>query len=210
MKKICFLISFLYILGNVLGQKKGVTEHGDPVILYDDGTWIYENMANTLSEEIPVNAEIFTKKTNSGFQIKSEKVNMSFWIDPKKWQFKKAEAGGEGEYELQSKAGDLFCVIITEKIEIPLETLQNIALENGKKVAPDIKVIKREYRMVNGLKVLLMQMDGTIQGIKFSYFGYYYSNNSGTVQFITYTSQNMLEAKMADAVELLNGLAVTK
>lgn len=64
--------------------------------------------------------------------------------------------------------------------------------------------------MVNGLKVLLMQMDGTIQGIKFSYFGYYYSNNSGTVQFITYTSQNMLEAKMADAVELLNGLAVTK
>ncbi|MBK8348208.1 MAG: hypothetical protein IPL08_11475 [Saprospiraceae bacterium] len=42
MKKICFLISFLYILGNVLGQNKGVTEHGDPVILYDDGTWIYE------------------------------------------------------------------------------------------------------------------------------------------------------------------------
>jgi hypothetical protein len=33
-------------------------------------------------------------------------------------------------------------MIISEKIEVPLESLKNIALNNGRKVAPDLRVVK--------------------------------------------------------------------
>ncbi|MCC7520261.1 MAG: hypothetical protein IT220_01380, partial [Flavobacteriaceae bacterium] len=101
---------------------------------------------------------------------------------------------------------DLYGMIISEKVEIPLETLRSIAIENGKSVAPDLKIMKEEYRTVNGLKLLLLQMNGTMQGIKFSYYGYYYSNTNGTVQFITYTSQNLLNSYIPEIEKLLNGI----
>jgi hypothetical protein len=53
-------------------------------------------------------------------------------------------------------------------------------------------------------------MDGTMKGIKFTYFGYYYSNAEGTVQFITYTSQNLLDKYKESIEELLNGLVEIK
>ena len=52
------------------------------------------------------------------------------------------------------KEKDLYGMAIVEAFEIPLETLRNLALENGKSVAPDLKVVEEEYRIVNGNKVL--------------------------------------------------------
>lgn len=97
-------------------------------------------------------------------------------------------------------------MLISEKIQIPIETLKGIAYENAKNAAPDIKIIKEEYRTVNSIKVLMMQMSGTIQGIKFIYFGYYYSNTNGTIQFITYTSENLFKTYFDDIELFLNGL----
>ena len=104
------------------------------------------------------------------------------------------------------KDGDLYGLIITEKVEIPIETLKVIALENAKAAAPNMSIVKEEFRNVNGLKVLLLHMNGTIQGIKFSYYGYYYSNSNGTVQLITYTSQNLLDGFKPKIEDLLNGI----
>ena len=79
-------------------------------------------------------------------------------MNTNKWSFKKATVNKEAEYELRLKDGDLYGLIITEAISIPLETLKSIALENAKNVAPDIRVIKEEFRNINGNKVLLIQM----------------------------------------------------
>lgn len=70
----------------------------------------------------------------------------------------------------------------------------------------DLKIVKEEYRTVNGIKVLLFQMNGTTQGIKFSYYGYYYSNENGSVQFITYASQKLIQTYFEECETLLNGL----
>ena len=78
---------------------------------------------------------------------------------------------------------------IIEEVEIPLETLSSIALETLIDASPNARIINKEYRNVNGLEVLFMRMDGTIEGIDFSYFGYYFSNKSGTIQLITYQNQ---------------------
>jgi len=176
---IFFCGSFVALIN---GQQMAVTETGEEVLLYDDGTWTYKNMENGMDsfKEIQMNPAIFTKEDNASFHLKSTKTKLGIWLDPKKWSFKKASENPEAEYEFQLKNGDLYGMLISEKFEIPLANLRTIAIENGKAAAPDLKVVHEEYRMVNGLKVLQLQMNGTMQGIKFSYYGYYYSDESGT------------------------------
>jgi len=54
------------------------------------------------------------------------------------------------------------------------------------------------------------KIEGTIQSIPFKYYGYYWSGKSGTVQFLTYTAQNLFDEALPDFSELLNGFVVTK
>ncbi|CAM1374679.1 hypothetical protein [Tenacibaculum xiamenense] len=205
MKQIFSLLFCLLAINLTQGQQKGVTEKGEEVLLYDDGTWKYKNEDKLVEKEIPTNPKVFKRHEESTFLLKSSKVNIGVYLNPKTWSFKKAVTNPEAEYEFQLKEGDLYGMMITEKVEIPLETLKSIALETGRTVAPDLKIVKEEYRNVNGLKLLLLQLNGTTQGIKFSYYGYYFSNAGGTVQFITYTSQNLLNSYKPESEKLLNG-----
>lgn len=210
MKRLLFSISFFVLSIMCFGQKKAVTENGEEVILYGDGTWKYAADSVIEKKAISLNPKIFRKAASSTFLLKSTKFNIGVWLDPKKWSFKKAENNEDAEYEFQLKGKDLYGMMITEKIEIPIETFEKIAVENAKAAAPDIKIVREEYRTVNNKKILLLQMDGTVQGIKLSYVGYYYSNPRGTVQFLTYTSQNLLNDHLAEIEDLLNGFVVTE
>ncbi len=209
MKKLIALVCLLTVA--VLGQAQisALTESGDKVILYDDGTWEYADQRNEELKEITENPAKFTKGKNSGFLVKSKKMKVGVWLDSKKWRFEKAESTEPAEFQFNLKNEDLYGMLITEKIEIPLERLQSIAIQNAREAASDIKVLNEEYRTVNGTKVLMMQMSGTIQGIQFTYYGYYYSNKEGSVQFITYTSKSLFEDYKNEIEELLNGFVVT-
>jgi hypothetical protein len=209
MKKVILLLTFVTIAISSSAQKKAVTESGDEVLLFDDGTWKPANDTTDDNKEISINPKSFTKSSNATFLLKSSKLNIGVWMDSKKWIPKKATNNQEAEYELQLKGKDLYGMMICEKIEVPLKTLKALALSNARNAAPDIKIIKEEYRTVNGNKVMMMQMNGTTQGIKFSYYGYYFSNSKGTLQFITYTAQNLLSTYINDIEELLNGLVTT-
>jgi len=208
MKNLALLIS-LFAFQGIFAQISAVTQNGDEVVLYDNGTWSFagENKEQE-AKEIPLNELVFEKDKSAIFLIKSTKTNTGLWINPKKWNFSKAGNDTEAEYELVLKEGDLYALIITEKMEIPLEALKNIVLENAKNVAPDAKIKHEEYRIVNGLKILQLEIDGTVQGIKFSYFGYYFSNEKGTTQLISYTSQNLMKKSKNVCEELLNGFVV--
>jgi hypothetical protein len=186
-------------------QINAITDTGNEVILYNDGTWKYLNEETNESEEIPVNHKQFLKDSKSTFLVKSQKLNIGIWINPKIWSFTKGTANDEYEFEFEKKDEDLYGMLISEKMEIPLETLKSIAIENAKSAAPDVKVVKEEYRNVNGVQVLMMQMTGTIQGVKFTYYGYYYSNSNGTIQLLTYTGENLFSNYLNDIEEFLNG-----
>lgn len=210
MKRTTLLLLCTFIITYTQAQQKAVTENGEEVILFDDGTWSYQNEDELLEKEIPTNPTQFEKDKESTFLVKSKNLNVGVYINPKDWSFKKATSNPEAEYEFSLKDGDLYGMLITEQIEIPLESLKSIALENGRAAAPNLKVVKEEYRTVNGLKVLHLQLNGSTQGIKFSYYGYYFSSENGTVQFVTYTSQNLLNKYLSECEELLNGFVETE
>jgi len=203
--RLLLLITMLFTFSINHAQIRAITDTGEEVILSEDGTWKYLNSDQVAQVEMVENPAIFTKDDNSSFLLKSNNVNVGFWINPKKWKFQKASGNEAAEYELNFENGDLYGMIITEKIEMPVETLKDIAIENAKSVAPNMISINEEYRNVNGVKLLFMQMDGTTQGIDFSYYSYYFTNSNGSVQFVTYTSQNLLKDFIPDIEELLNG-----
>jgi hypothetical protein len=206
MKNIIILGLLLTSTTFVKAQMNAVTESGEEVLLYDNGTWKYANKKDDVETEIKLNDKPFTKDKNSTFVVKSKKANIGVWINPKDWSFTKNAANEDAEFQFQKKGEDLYGMLVAEKLEIPIEALKNIAIQNAKSVATDIKVVSEEYRNVNGIKVLMMQMAGTIQGMKIVYCGYYYSNDTGTIQLLTYTGENLLKSYHNDIETFLNGL----
>jgi hypothetical protein len=209
-KTILVIVATLMIQVYGYSQTKALTSDGNEVLLFNDGTWKYvDGKSANESREILTNASTFKKNAASSFEVKSKKVNASVFINPKKWKFTPGESGDAGEYDFDFRNGDVYGMIITERTEIPLEALKDIAVKNARDVAPDIDVAEEEYRMVNNKKVLCLQMNGTIKGIQFSYFGYYFSSPNGTIQFLTYTSKNLFLDNRNEMEELLNGLVIT-
>ena len=206
MKNLFFTLLILISTSGVYSQIKAITEAGDEVWLFDDGTWLYTSEIASDESPISVNNELFTKNSKATFNVKSNKIDIGIWINPKEWSFTKNADNDAAEYQFQKKDEDLYALFIAERAEIPLENLRSIAIQNAKSVAPDLKIIREEYRIVNGNKVLMMQMSGTVQGIKFVYFGYYYTFEKGSVQFLSYTALNLFETYAKDMETLLNGL----
>ncbi len=189
-------------------SQNATTNTGDIVILNDDGTWSYVSKENDVenSEAIELNSLKFSKPKNSTFLLKSTRNDTAVWINPKKWYFKKSNSTRATEYKLRLKNKSLYAMMITEEIELPLETIMEAALNNARNAAPNSKIIKKEYRMVNGKKVLYMEITGSLKKVNFTYISYNFSNSSGSTQLVTYTANNLIKKYQPDIYQLLNGL----
>ena len=207
--KILIFTSFLILLATASGaQQRAVTETGDQVILYNDGRWIYADKDSVKTDDIPVNNKSFGKSKTASFLVKSKRINIGCWIDPKVWKFRSAETPSAAEFEFDHVNGSLYGLIISENLDIPTESLANLAVNNAREAAPDIKVTAKEYRIVNGTKVLMLRMAGTIEDIRFSYYGYYYAADGGAMQFLVYTSDTFMDENIDTVEQLLNGFVL--
>ncbi len=210
MKKPLLLLTFFFSILITHAQIKAVTNNGDEVILNTDGTWKYVNdsLNDAGKSKVDTSKISYNKNAAASFLVKSNRVSYGVYLDPKKWSFEKKTGDGASEYEFHTREKDLYGMMISEKIEMPLETLKVAAFKNAQDAASDIKIVKEEYRRVNGNLVLMLQMNGTIRGIKFCYFGYYYSSSKGTVQLLTYTSANLMDEYRKELELFLNGFVV--
>jgi hypothetical protein len=203
-----FLIYIAILCSNaaVFAQIKAVTDTGDEVILYKDGRWAYVAKDTLTAATITTNPSKFKKSSEASFLAKSTRVPVGVWLDPKVWTFQKAPGHDAAEFEINNDDAGLYGLVITENLELPLESLANIAIDNARAAAPDIQIINKEYRNVNGVNVLMMRMTGTIQDILFSYYGYYYATPRGAVQFLVYSSKENVDTHISTIENLLNGI----
>ena len=198
---------FFYILisSTAYSQISAVTENGDEVFLYDDNTWIYKNENLSNKSLSSISNPIYNYDKNSTFLVKSNTINMGVYIDPKKWSFNKS-LSDEYEYEFELKNEELFAMMINEKIEMPLENLKELAFDNFSFAADDARIVNQEFRSVNDLLILMLHMEGKIEGLSVFYYGYYFSSDKGTTQFVTYTTTNLFDAYKSEIEKFLNGL----
>ncbi len=214
MKKfLLFSICVAFFPALVFSQINAVTETGEEVVLNNNGTWKYKE-ANGLkpdfSAELKENNTPFEKASSSTFLLKSKVTNVGIWLNPKKWMFTKPDEFEDSEYVFELKNEELYALMITERIPIPMETLKEVAYENAKSVSSDLRIVEEEYRTVNGQKLIYLVMAANIQGMDFYYFGYYFSNKKGSVQLLCYTFASLAVEYEQEIEVFLNGFVETE
>ena len=203
MKYIATLVFVLIALYNN-AQQKATTDNGQRVILNDNGKWEYEKKDTAAKSDL----KSFTKPAAATSLIRSEKNNYAVWYDPKKWKKRSDIKNDAVEFQLGLSSGDGYAMAVTERIEIAIENLKEVALTNAMNAAPDVVIEMEEDRMINGHKVKCLQMSGTASGIKFTYLGYYTSHENGTIQLVCFTGKNLMKQYRKDFEDLLNGLVL--
>jgi Protein of unknown function (DUF3157) len=208
--KSVFLIGILLTISALaVAQQTATTQDGRTVLLNDDGTWKYQDKPST---GIEFNDSLLTKYTKSVAAktlLKSERTNHAIWYNSSKWSTIDLKPTDASEYVFKLKDKDGYCITIVEKIEMQLVNFREIMLKNLRmRGAEAIDVIKEEYRIVNGNRVLHMQFDAIGNGVKFSYTGYYFSNEKGTTQLLCYTAKNLFSEYKQEFENMLNGFTV--
>ncbi len=125
--------------------QKALTDTGEEVILNDDGTWRYSSDVLNASKKITLNENKFVKSPDASFELKSNRNNAVFWVNPNEWTIKKGE--GDQEYVFGLKGGgDLYALSISEGIAVDPVVLSDIAFENAKGAGLDnANIVQREY-----------------------------------------------------------------
>ena len=143
----------------------------------------------------PGNSKVFVKAPQGAFGV---------WIDEKKWTENPAN-NGPIKINFVHQGDTSYAMIIGQRVQVSMEELERAALNNAKKVAPDITLLFREKRVISGKHFHCLQMTGTIQGNSIMYYGYYYGGPEGTLQVICYTTPDLFDQAKTDFDELLNG-----
>ena len=184
---------------------RATTEDGRAVLLDPKGTWKFapEGASEKKVQGAPYNVSPAAKERVA---IPNLKAKVAY--NEKRWKLLDKPLNQVASLSFRHANGDSYAMVIAERIEMPLQTLRNAAVENAKSAAKDLTIEREEHRTVNGRPVLMLQMSGTLQGIPFVYFNYYHAGPAGAIQFMSYTARNLFNESKADFEELLNGLLV--
>lgn len=200
------VLFFILILFEGLSFSQDIpatTEDGRKVILKKDGSWKFLS-ASKPSPAFTSGSYQKSEESTTVFKARGDKFLI--WFNPLKWhQYKSADSD---KPSFEHKDGDIYAMVIAERFAMTPEALKEMAIKHALQVAPDAKVTHEENRIVNGKKVLCMTMEGTIEGIQFIYYGYYYAGKAGIVQLITYTAQNLYPEYEPEMTEFMNGLVI--
>lgn len=213
MKKILYLTLILIVCAKASFAQaiKAVTETGEEVILNSDGTWHSASIQKGYTTRLDTLS--FTKDKNATFLVKGQKIKYAICVDPKKWKFKSGEDANESgsgkiEYFFTLKGEEAYGMTIPMHTPIKLSAIPETMTVGIKKISEDARVLHEETRKVNGKIIKEMEFACTVNGIKLIYEVYCYSDDNGTIQFYTATSENMYNQYKPELEKLLNGLVI--
>ena len=212
MKKIFTLAVLLQSL-TFIAQQRALTEDGKEVVLFDNGTWKFVNESDAKAlETIITNNNLFEKSRNASFLMKSKKLDVGVYFDPKKWKLATQNISPHVEYFFTDRGNTegLFGFMMTEKVQIAtLKNLKELIIENVKRNVDFFRLKESEYRTVNGMKVLYIRYAANTKGMDFEYAGNYYINSDGYAGVVGFSSQKMFESNFDAIQELINGISLS-
>ncbi|WP_026956770.1 hypothetical protein [Algoriphagus vanfongensis] len=211
---------FISIIGFAQAQIKAVTERGDTIYVYNNGTWSYElsdqNSQNApmafldLQLQIePVTTPFYTPNSSSK-SISNQWEFFDIFYDEAIWKRVPAgELNEDAEFAFQARKTDIWSVVISEETPIAKETLLKIAKNTMEEnTGATVEVIKIESRIVNDKDLLRGVLKANYSGITFIFDSYYYSDDRGSVQFTTWSSENVWKKNETLILNLLNGFDI--
>jgi len=198
-----FVAAVLVPVALEAGEIRAKTNDGKFVILRDDGTWIYEPGPKKAAPKKDV--EKFEKDPKSIEAYKGKRDKFTLYLIPGRWTQKETPSSPDAEVQFAHQDGDVFGMVIAERVEMPVETLKQVAVGRVQKLDKDFKIVEEGKRIVNGRQVLFLIMDANIKGIPLTYFVYYYAGPEGSIQVLTFTGQSLFKEYKQDMEVFLNG-----
>jgi len=179
------------------------TKDGREVVLRDDGTWSF-----LLAEMKLQKGKKSTLEATTQFVSKHGHVAVNY--DGGTWKAQEKQLSSDSELTLEHQDGDVYFVLITERVEIPLENFKAIVLTNIRAADPNARVISEQRISSNGGGEIVLNIEATVSGIPLHYRGYYWTSDTGSVQATAWTARNLLDEYSADIDALLAGVRAHK
>jgi hypothetical protein len=113
------------------------------------------------------------------------------WYLPSEWKRASTESGVT---QFANNNGFVHGRVITESAVITLDDLEKVALDNARSVDPSAKIVSRSFRIVNGVRMMVLRFDATVDKAPLAFYGHYYSDRSGTLQIIGWATHSLFES----------------
>lgn len=223
MKKLSLLAigTLAFIASSVIhAQVTAVTEYGDTIYVYDNGRWsfqlddppIYEAESTVKEWNIKVDTVAAEYSTPA---LANEKLTSrySFYevsYDDSAWRrVPSGQLNEDAEYAFVGKDADIYCLAIPEESEMTKEAILRIALDNAAEgIGSKPELLMSELRTVNGVPVINGRFSIDMNGLNVIFNSYYYADDRGTLQFITWCAANVFEKYLPVMESMLNGLEI--
>jgi branched-chain amino acid transport system substrate-binding protein len=183
---------------------QATTDDGRRVTLMSDGTWQFIEQS---SSSQPTDGKEYTKPDKASSVLKFNDEEVSLWYDASVWTPQGAAVPTKRAF--LHKDGDVYALVISERIPEPMEKLKQIAIANMEKSDPGAKIVLEENRRVNGQTLLCMKAELTIQAVPWIFYNYYYAGSDGVVQLVTYVPKNLFARYESALTDFLDGIVVS-
>ncbi len=195
--------------------QNAITSEGRTVFLKNDGTWEYTDMNRDPHDIRDLNDSEFSVDKNATFLVKSQlNPKYGIYLNPKKWNFEVNDnPDQQTEYILKTKinGSNVFGSFAANKEGKSIEELRQKMVEEVESVDSNMEIVKEEYRLVNGKKMLYMKMNGDVMHIHFTVFFYLYADGEDNVVAEIHTSKNLDDYKATEKIlQMLNNIVAVK
>jgi hypothetical protein len=151
-----------------------------------------------------------TKPPQASEVFKGKNGSYEIWYDPAKWKVG-SSTNPAAETAFYHTGGDTLYNVVSERLQgLPMATLKKAFLGNLEKVASDMVIKEEKELRVNDAPMMSMIVDCKIDGVGYRIQAYLWTGESGVIQFIGGSAQNLFPEFKDDIEKLLNGLVILK
>ncbi|RFC54735.1 hypothetical protein [Brumimicrobium aurantiacum] len=222
-KNLLSLTSIFCLIGLTSNaQTTAVTEDGDTIYVYQNGTWSFDKdevspIPNHLSFmyldlDIDTLSTPFTTPKSAKSKVSNDFISFDVNYNNDLWKrVPPATLNDDAEFGFQSKEHDIWSIVISEETTIAPDDLFRIAKNSMEEnTGSEVEILKTEHRTINGTPIIRATVRASFSGITFIFDSYYYSNENGSVQFTTWTSDKIWKRNENVILDLMNGFVVQK
>lgn len=125
-------------------------------------------------------------------------------------QWAKKDSSAAGPWVLTAFDGDLFLKVVAERAEIPMEKIADFMIANAKGIDPKAKITRQGTRVVDGVRLGVLEYELISDGVPYSYYAHFYSDSSGSIQMIGGCARNLMAGFRSEIEGLIAGFRVQR
>lgn len=165
---------------------------------------------STTNEPDYILIPVYTRPVSATTELEIKDDKAYLWINNNFWIKADLDLNPESVFEFEHIDGEVKALCLYDKTEMTIEELRELVITNAKHAAYNAKVVFEEIRLVNGSEMLCMRIEGSINLVPFTYFGYYYAGPIGSIQLITISSPQIFDDYEFELESFLDGLEIRK